>query len=366
MIRLEDTTGNAVAAAISAERHRMGALATGMVLTLLVLADEETQADATQAASYAAQEHPMRIVVLIPRKGRSAPRLDAEISVGGDEGPGEVAVLRLRGELAKHPGSVAIPLLLTDTPVVAWWPHDAPKIPIHDPIGAHAQRRITTAMTAARQVVALQDRVAGYHPGDTDLAWTQTTNWRTLLATSLDQPHGHLVGAEVSGQRSHASAFMLAAWLHSRLKVPVNVINSRGPGITSVRMITSTGDITISRPDGRVAKLTRAGLPPATIALPRRETGDLLAEELRRLDADEVYGEALQALAGVGEGKLRLEGGGTKKARKPAAKRGARKTTAKKTPAARKAPAKAPAKKAPAKKAPAKKAPAKKATGKKS
>ncbi|RXL95054.1 glucose-6-phosphate dehydrogenase, partial [Citrobacter sp. AAK_AS5] len=46
MISLEDTTGNAVAAAISAERHRMGALATGMVLTLLVLADEETQADA--------------------------------------------------------------------------------------------------------------------------------------------------------------------------------------------------------------------------------------------------------------------------------------------------------------------------------
>lgn len=152
MIRLEDTTGNAVASAISAERHRMGAMATGMVLTLIVLTDESMQADATQAASFAAQEHPMRILVMIPRKGRGAPRLDAEISVGGDDGPGEVAILRMHGELANHPGSVAIPLLLTDTPVVAWWPHDAPAVPVETSIGSHAQRRITTAMRSARQI----------------------------------------------------------------------------------------------------------------------------------------------------------------------------------------------------------------------
>lgn len=308
MIRLEDTTGNAVSAAISAERHRMGAMATGMVMTLIVLADESTQADATLAASFAAQEHPMRILVMIPRKGRSAPRLDAEISVGGDDGPGEVATLRLRGELANHPGSVAIPLLLTDTPVVAWWPHDAPPIPVETSIGAHAQRRITSAMASARQLNALQERVKGYHPGDTDLAWTSITGWRTLLATTLDSPHGHLLGAEVSAQKSHASGHLLAAWLHSRLKVPASVIGSRGPGITSVRLLTTTGEISISRPDGAVAKLTRTGLPPATIALPRRSAGDLLAEELRRLDADEVYGETLAAVSDIGEGKLQLDG----------------------------------------------------------
>ena len=32
--------------------------------------------------------------------------------------------------------------------------------------------------------------------------------------------------------------------------------------------------------------------------LPRRELGDLLAEELRRLDADEAYAEALQEATG--------------------------------------------------------------------
>ena len=33
--------------------------------------------------------------------------------------------------------------------------------------------------------------------------------------------------------------------------------------------------------------------------LPRRDVGDLLAEELRRLDADEPYAEALEAATGV-------------------------------------------------------------------
>lgn len=307
MIRLEDTTGNLVQAAITAERHRLGAPATGMVLTLLVLADEASQADAATAASYAAQEHPMRILVLIPRKGRGAARLDAEISVGGDDGPGEIAILRLRGELANHAGSVAIPLLLTDTPVVAWWPKDAPRVPAEDPIGIHAQRRITNAMSASRQLAALQERVEGYHPGDTDLTWTQITGWRTLLATALDQPHGHIRGAEVSVQGSHAAGHLLAAWLRNCLEVPANVITSRGPGITAVRLLTDVGEISITRPDGRVAKLTRTGLPPATIALPRREAGDLLAEELRRLDPDEVYGETLRSLGGVGTGRLNLD-----------------------------------------------------------
>ena len=304
MIRLENTTGNAVHAAITAERHRMGSPATGMVLTLLVLADESTQADAANAASYASQEHPMRILVLVPRKGRGKPRLDAQIAVGGDDGPGEIAVLRLHGELANHGGSVAIPLLLTDTPVVAWWPKDAPTVPADDAIGIHAQRRITNSTVSSRQLQSFTERVPGYRPGDTDLSWTQLTGWRTLLATALDVPHGRIVGAEVSVQKSNVAGHLLAAWLHSKLHVPANVITSKGPGITSVRLLTEAGEISIARPDGQVARLTRTGLPPASIALPRRTTGDLLAEELRRLDPDEIYGETLLSLSAVGSGKL--------------------------------------------------------------
>ena len=293
MIRLEDTSGGAVAAAIAAERHRMGAAATGMVLSLLILTDEEFQADATAAAVAAARQHPMRIVTLIPRPSRHDPRLDADIAVGGDDGPGEVAVLRLRGQLAEHANSVAIPLLLSDTPVVAYWPEGGPDIPEEDPIGRHAQRRITDAATSEDVVRELEKRRAGYRPGDTDLAWTRLTPWRSVLASILDQHTPPITSASVSAEDSNPSAILLSTWLHRCLKVPVAFSVSEGPGVTEVRLATDDGDIVVSRTDGVTAVLTRPGVPDSRVALPRRELAELLAEELRRLDPDEVYGEVI-------------------------------------------------------------------------
>ena len=297
MIRLEGTTGNAVAAAIAAERLRMGSPATGMVLTLLVMASEETQADAVLAASEAAREHPMRILVFIPRKGREAPQLDAEISVGGDQGPGELAVLRLRGALATHAGSVAIPLLLPDTPVVAWWPGHAPDEVGDDPIGRHAIRRITDARSSSKPLQALDIRREGYTPGDTDLSWTRLTPWRSMLAAALDQPTAHVVAIEVTCEARNPSGPLLASWLHLTLHAPVTMRTSRAPGISAVRLSTADGgEISLTRPDGKKATLSRTGVSSATVALARRPLSDLLSEELRRLDPDEVYGETLLGL----------------------------------------------------------------------
>lgn len=293
MIRLEDTSGGAVAAAIAAERHRMGSAATGMVLSLLILTDEEYQADATAAAVAAARQHPMRIVTIIPRPSKHEPRLDAEIAVGGDDGPGEVAVLRLRGLLAEHANSVAIPLLLTDTPVVAYWPEGGPAIPEDDPIGRHAQRRITDAATANDVERELTVRREGYRPGDTDLSWTRLTPWRAVLAAVFDQPTPGVSAATISAEEANPSAILLATWLRQCLNVPVEQVTSAGPGITEVRMATAEGDIVVSRTDGTTAVLSRPGVPDSRVALPRRELAELLAEELRRLDPDEVYGEVL-------------------------------------------------------------------------
>ena len=296
MIRLEDTSGGAVAAAIAAERHRMGSPATGMVLTLLILTDEEFQADATSAAVAAARQHPMRIVTLIPRPGRQDARLDAEIAVGGDDGPGEVAVIRLRGQLSDHANSVAIPLLLSDTPVVAFWPEGAPEVSAEDPIGRHAQRRITDSSTAEDVARELQRRQAGYRPGDTDLAWTRLTPWRSVLAAVLDQPTGAITSAVVHAEDANPSAILLAAWLRRCLRVPVDEEVSEGPGITEVRLTTADGDVVVSRTDGTTAVLSRPGSPDSRVALPRRDLADLLAEELRRLDPDTVYGDVIAHL----------------------------------------------------------------------
>ena len=295
-VRLEDTSGSAVAAAIAAERHRMGSPATGMVLTLLILTDEEYQADATAAAVSAARQHPMRIVTLIPRPSKHEARLDAEIAVGGDDGPGEVAVLRLRGQLAEHANSVAIPLLLSDTPVVAFWPEGAPLLPEDDPIGRHAQRRITDSASAEDVDRALADRAAGYRPGDSDLAWTRLTPWRSVLASALDQPNATITAASVAAEEGNASSVLLASWLHRRLKVPVTRSTSAGPGITEVRLTTEAGDIAVSRTDGVTAILSRPGVPDSRVALPRRDLAELLAEDLRRLDPVAVYGAVIGRL----------------------------------------------------------------------
>ncbi len=296
MIRLDNTSGGAVAAAIAAERHRMGSAATGMVLSLLILSDEEYQADATAAAVNAARQHPMRIVTLIPRPSRNEPRLDAEIAVGGDDGPGEVAVLRLRGQLAEHANSVAIPLLLADTPVVAFWPAEGPDVPSEDPIGRHAQRRITDCATADDIVRELARRKEGYRPGDTDLAWTRLTPWRSALASVLDRPAGAMSGATVSAEEANPSALLLVSWLSHSLRVPVELVASDGPGITEARLSTGEGDIVVSRSNGSTALLSRPGIPDSRIALPRRDLAALLSEELRRLDPDEVYGDVITHL----------------------------------------------------------------------
>ncbi len=296
MIRLEDTSGGEIARAIAEERHRMGSPATGMVLTMLILSDEEYASDATEAAVLSARQHPMRILTLIPRPGRGPDQIDAQVMVGGDDGPGEVAIVRLRGDRSGHANSVVIPLLLPDTPVVSWWPTDPPPVPADDPIGAHCQRRITDLATSPDPIAGLRERRAGYVPGDSDLAWTRLTSWRSALASLLDNAMTTTTAASVEAEADNPSAILLAAWLRWALGVPVELTPVTGPGITQVQLDTPQGLITLDRPDGAVATLSRPGVPNSTIALPRRGLPDLLSEELRRLDPDEVYGDVLQSL----------------------------------------------------------------------
>ena len=60
-----------------------------------------------------------------------------------------------------------------------------------------------------------------------------------------------------------------------------------GPGITGVELMTADGPIALTRPDGELAALSVPGQPDRPVALKRRETAELIAEELRRLDVDD-------------------------------------------------------------------------------
>ena len=356
MITLENTHASAVTAAIEEERRRMGSPAISMVLTLIIVTDELHQADALAAASQAAREHPMRIIGLILRPGREEAHLDVQIHVGGDDGPGEMIACRLHGALAKHAGSVAIPLLLPDTPVVAWWPGDAPDMPAADPIGKHAQRRITDTNSSSSYVEELGIRLANYEPGDTDLAWTRTTPWRSMLAAALDQPVGRVTKASVYVQARVPSGLLIAGWLQRRLKVPTEVIHSKGPGITKVVLTTTKGEVVLSRPDGRSAQLELPDTPASKVVLPRRTLAEQLAEELRRLDPDEIYLQALRGVDRIAHEAHSLPGIDIKRpVRKSAAKKAAAKPAVKKV-AAKKASAKPVTKKAAPKKSVAKQA----------
>jgi glucose-6-phosphate dehydrogenase assembly protein OpcA len=298
---LTDTTTADIRAALMRTRDQMGGPATGMVLNLIIMTDESGQHDAVRAASQAGREHPCRVLAVIAREARAPSRLDAEIRSGDGTTPGQTVLLRLYGPMSEHADSVIVPLLVPDTPVVTWWHGLLPAVPSKQPLGVLAQRRVTDAAQARDPAEALAALATGYRPGDTDLSWTRATPWRSLLAATLDQEPGLVIGGAVAAEAGNPTADLLAAWLTSRLRVPFLRETSGGPGITEVRMTTATGDVVISRPDGRVATLSRPGQPDRHVALQRRDIAELLAEELRRLDPDEIYGEALAAVAGLQE-----------------------------------------------------------------
>jgi glucose-6-phosphate dehydrogenase assembly protein OpcA len=298
-IDLTNTTSSKINNALMAARRASGSTAAGMVLTLVIVTDEGSAYDALKAANDASREHPMRTLAVIKRAGRSPraraeTRLDAEILVGSDAGSGETAILRMHGELVSHAQSVVLPLLLPDAPTVVWWPDNAPLHPAQDPLGALAQRRITDAVTAESPVGQLAQRAESYTPGDTDLAWTRITGWRSMLAAALDQRPSRITSAVVEGESYNPSVELLGLWLTNRLHVPVERVVTGGPGITAVHLRTKDGDITLDRPDGLMGTLSMPGSPDRQVALKRRETSELLAEELRRLDPDDIYSTAVR------------------------------------------------------------------------
>jgi glucose-6-phosphate dehydrogenase assembly protein OpcA len=86
---------------------------------------------------------------------------------------------------------------------------------------------------------------------------------------------------------------IMAGWLANRIDGPVR----RVVGELKVELERKSETITLSRPqEGATATLSRTGRPDALVPLARRETRECLAEDMRRLDADEIYHAALQGI----------------------------------------------------------------------
>ena len=147
IIKLSDTNTREIAKQLVSVRDSGGQVTTGRVLTLIVVASEDDDLESIIKATHdASREHPSRVLIMVAGDPQGEPRVDAEIRFGGDAGASEIILMALHGEVAKHMEAVVTPLLLPDTPIVAWWPSQAPVNPAQDPIGHIAQRRITDAL----------------------------------------------------------------------------------------------------------------------------------------------------------------------------------------------------------------------------
>ncbi|WP_218220092.1 glucose-6-phosphate dehydrogenase assembly protein OpcA [Nesterenkonia sp. Act20] len=302
IVDIENTTTSKVSKKLRELREAGGVVALSRVLTLVILTSKDNAEPAIEAANLASREHPCRIIVLAAGNASEATRLDAQIRVGGDAGASEVIVLKASGELAEQNEAMVSALLLPDAPIVAWWADELPNGVSKTPIGQIAHRRITDTAMDPRPLDALRRLSAHYSEGDTDLAWTRLTGWRIQLASILDTlDPDEISTVTVEAAADLPSAALLAAWLKMALEVPVDLISTATPEgselpltLTAVTFHRDPGDVSLSRPRGEeIAVLHSADGLVQGVPLPVRTLQVCLAEELRRLDSDEVFGEVL-------------------------------------------------------------------------
>ena len=196
-----------------------------------MVVDEDQVAEAEQAATRAAAEHPCRLIIVVRRRPDAAePRLDAEVLIGGRLGPGEAAVMRMYGRLALHAESVVLPLLAPDAPVVTWWFGEPPRLIAHDPLGVLADRRVTdcslSADPSARCAPGRGLRPGRHRPGlDAHHAVAGAVRVGVRLGHQ-PRPLGRGRPARPATRR----AALLAGWLRSRPGVEVAARGHGGPG----------------------------------------------------------------------------------------------------------------------------------------
>lgn len=298
IVPLPNTTTSEILKALQRAREEGGAVALGRVLTLVITTTDDKSEKVIAAANEASREHPMRIIVINNvSDGSQIVPLNAELRLGGDAGASEVIILNASDELVGDPQGLINGLLLPDAAMVAWWPDAAPPQMSETSLGRVAGHRIADTINASNPVELLRVLADAYVPGDVDLGWTRITQWRALLAATLDVGSDlGITGARVAGALDNSAPILLAAWLRSELGVPVELeLHGKSDlgNIIRAEILTDAGAIVLERTEPGFARLAQPGQPDHIISLPLRGLGDCLAEELRRLDPDVVFGRVV-------------------------------------------------------------------------
>ncbi|AKK03207.1 glucose-6-phosphate dehydrogenase assembly protein OpcA [Corynebacterium epidermidicanis] len=310
---LENTSTREISKQLVSIREKGNQVTTGRVLTLIVVVDvHKPLAPVLESIHNSSREHPSRVLIMIKGDYAQPTNLNAEIRIGGDAGASEIIIMHVDGEVAGHLASLVTPLLLPDTPIVAWWPYAAPFNPSTDEIGIIAQRRITDALGDPAQD-AIYRRRTHYTPGDSDLSWSRLTPWRGVLASALDQPpHTEITGVDIYGPAGNPSVDLAAGWLADRLSIPISrhTIEAHGMDfvdhngtschpVSRVDIHRENGTVSVSVVDAETMAVSLPERPQSLVAQGLRSDSDCLSEELRHLDPDNAYARALRGLSRV-------------------------------------------------------------------
>lgn len=308
----DDVTVGQVEAALSGlRRHEQRAAVRTSVLTLIVVVDDQAEADAAlEVVHDLGPRHPSRTVALIVGDDSSSQSgVDAAASVHAVERQGtaicyEDVVLRVRGRARYHLDSVVEPFTLPDLPIVVWMPAHLPAP--GDPLLLAADaivvdsRAIPEAGDVLRRISLLARRLPV-----TDLSWIRLAPWRSLLAGlfegGVNRPFlDGVQRVEVAG--NHGPRHLVGGWLLRRLDLRPEAIVLEPSEHVSIRVTAtsegSTGTFRVERHGAERVIESSIDIDDGpsvcqTMRMGRQWPAQSLASALTRPGGDDVYRQAL-------------------------------------------------------------------------
>jgi len=248
-------------------------------MTHVVWCPPEWHAKARATLAGLIERHPARTIFLIPEPGDEA-GIEARVELKDFQLQGmsrevlsEVIQIRLRGSAARHPGSIVLPLLVSDLPVFCRWRGEPVwgSVELDEVVGVTDRLVVDSSEwrnvpTAYSRLVALFERVAV-----SDIAFSRTLPWRRRLA-ELWPEIGAIAKVRVEGPR--ADAELIAGWLRARLKREVTLTRRAAGALTAIWV------------DGERIESPGELLSPS----------ELLSAELDQFGRDPVYEAAVRAV----------------------------------------------------------------------
>ncbi len=255
-------------------------------MTHIVWCPPEWYAAARATLAGLAERHPARTIFLIPEPGGEAEikaraeLKDFQLQGMSREVLSEVIQIRLRGSAARHPGSIVLPLLVSDLPVFCRWRGEPAwgSVELDEVVGVSDRLVVDSSEwrhvpAAYVQLAALVDRVAV-----SDIAFSRTLPWRRRLA-ELWPGIGGVAKLRVEGPR--ADAELIVGWLRSRLKREILLTRRNAARVSAIWV------------DGERVE------SPGDLPSP----SELLSAELDQFGRDRVYEDALRAAIPAGRSR---------------------------------------------------------------